>query len=125
MEENCCLLGPVGVAAAAGEGDGLGANLLGAIFGFKGATAGPVLFTGLVVERLLVFEMVFSGMSLEPVAFSLGMPLAKRPPRPRGDGDAPLALNPAPELPPPEVLPPLGPEGADEPALGLSEMEEK
>lgn len=57
--------------------------------------------------------MVFSGIKLEPVDFSLGMPFAKRPPRPSGA--------PPPLFPPPVLLrAPLPFEGAAEPRLGLS-----
>ena len=102
--------GPVGASA-----ESFGANLLLAgKVGFDAAMAGAVLFAGLVVSRLL--EIVFSGIRLEPVAFNLGIPFAKRPPRPRG---APPP-KPPPELPVLLPVPPLGPEGAVDAGLGLS-----
>ena len=78
FDENC--FGPFD------SGSDLGTNLFAGKFGLDDVTAGAVLFTGLTVSRLL--EMVFSGISLEPVAFSLGIPLANKPPRPSGDGVA-------------------------------------
>lgn len=68
-----------------------------------------LLFTGGLSRGL--FEIVFSGISREPVAFSLGMPPAKRPPRPKGEGAAPPPPKPPPPpFPFPFPLPPEGPE---------------
>lgn len=112
FEENC--FGPV-------DTSGFGANLLlllGAKFGLD--AIGAALLAGLVVSREL--EMVFSGINLEPVAFSLGIPPANSPPSARGG---------APELAPKEAPPELGPlppplEAEDaEPVFGLSVEQEK
>lgn len=69
--------------------------------------------------------MVFSGIKLEPVAFSLGMPLAKRPPRPSGAPPPPPPPFPPVLLAPLPTLEPPFEGGATEPRLGLSNQKQK
>lgn len=95
----------------------LGEGLLAEAVDEKPAGVGSAVLVVLVVPRLL--DIVFSGIKLEPVAFSLGMPLAKRPPRPSGPPPPPP---PPPPLFPPLLAPPPPPPagaGAAEPRLGL------
>lgn len=73
---------------------------------------------------LVVLEfvtLVLPSTNREPVAFSLGIPFAKSPPRPSGEEALDVALDGAAPPPPlPELFPPLGDE-----LLGLSRKQMK